>query len=167
MQTGEHVFQVPQGQGPTDHPALAGLDLGPLGTAYRGVSAGGIVVTRTMLLGFVAKDRSYGADSFPAGAYLRAQDKATGAVLAQIEVDRSLQGSPMTYMHEGRAVHRHRRRRRRRAPGVAGLRPARAVARPLFRIARPDRSPGPRGSWPACGQELPDTDAAVYLGDAG
>ena len=102
MQTGEHVFQVPQGEGPTDHPALAGLDLGPLGTPYRGVSAGGIVVTRTMLLGFVAKDRPYGAESFPAGAYLRAQDKATGAVLAQIEVDRSLQGSPMTYMHEGR-----------------------------------------------------------------
>jgi len=36
------------------------------------------------------------------GSYLVAFDKATGELLAQLEVDRSLHGGPMTYMHEGR-----------------------------------------------------------------
>jgi quinoprotein glucose dehydrogenase len=36
------------------------------------------------------------------GAFLQAYDKATGELLAQVEVDRSLHSSPMTYLHEGR-----------------------------------------------------------------
>ena len=37
-----------------------------------------------------------------ATAFLQAYDKATGELLASVEVDRSLHSSPMTYMHEGR-----------------------------------------------------------------
>ena len=37
-----------------------------------------------------------------AGSYLDAFDKATGELPTQVEVDRALHSSPMTYMHEGR-----------------------------------------------------------------
>ena len=37
-----------------------------------------------------------------AGGHLRALDKATGAVLAEVWVDRHFHGAPMTYWHDGR-----------------------------------------------------------------
>jgi len=39
---------------------------------------------------------------YPDGGYLQAYDKASGELLGQIEVDRSLHSAPMTYLHEGR-----------------------------------------------------------------
>ena len=36
------------------------------------------------------------------GSHLVAFDKATGELVARVEVDRSLHGGPMTYLHEGR-----------------------------------------------------------------
>ena len=102
LAVGDHHFQIPQGPGPVDHPALAGLDVGPLGSPYPGQSEGGILVTKTMLVSYLAKDKPWGAETRPVGGYLRALDKSTGAVLAQIEVDRSLHGAPITYLHEGR-----------------------------------------------------------------
>jgi len=108
MKVGEHAWQVPQGQGPTDHPAIAHLNLGPLGSPYPEGSEGGILVTKTMLVSYLAKrEASLGRpvdENAPRaeGVYLRAMDKATGEVLAQIEVDRSLHGAPITYFHDGR-----------------------------------------------------------------
>ena len=108
MNVGEHAWQVPQGQGPTDHPAIEHLNLGPLGSPYPGGGEGGILVTKTMLVSYLAKrERPMGRprdEESPrvVGGYLRAMDKATGAVLAQIEVDRSLHGAPITYLHDGR-----------------------------------------------------------------
>jgi quinoprotein glucose dehydrogenase len=102
MKVGEHLFQIPQGEGPTDHPALKDLDVGPLGSPYPGGAEGGILVTKTMLVSYLAKDLPWGADARPEGGYLRALDKRTGATLAQVEVDRSLHGAPITYLHEGR-----------------------------------------------------------------
>ena len=34
LNTGEHIWQIPFGKGPTDHPLIANLDLGPLGSVY-------------------------------------------------------------------------------------------------------------------------------------
>ena len=108
MKVGEHAWQVPQGQGPTDHPAIKHLNLGPLGSPYAFGSEGGILVTKTMLVSYLAKaERALGRetnDDAPRiqGGYLRALDKATGQVLAQIEVDRSLHGAPITYFYQGR-----------------------------------------------------------------
>jgi quinoprotein glucose dehydrogenase len=108
MQVGEHAWQVPQGQGPTDHPAIAHLNLGPLGSPYPQGGEGGILVTKTMLVSYLAKrERPLGRpvdENAPPveGGYLRAMDKTTGEVTAQIEVDRSLHGAPITYLHEGR-----------------------------------------------------------------
>ena len=65
------------------------------------VVEGGILVTKTILVGFLATLDELG-DRVPHGGHLRALDKNTGEVLAQITVDRSLHGAPMTYMHKGR-----------------------------------------------------------------
>ncbi len=96
LKTGDHAWQIPVGQGPTDHPAIKHLELGALGSGYPGVVAeGGILVTKTLLITFF-RDRE------ARRTYLRALDKTTGELLGEVDVDRGLHGAPMTYMHEGR-----------------------------------------------------------------
>ena len=116
MNTGEHVFQVAQGPGPKDHPAIKHLDLPDLGSSHAGsgaVAQGGILVTKTILVDFLpariarpfdpGQDAEETAEEEPeTGGHLRALDKATGAVLAEVWVDRHLHGAPMTYWHDGR-----------------------------------------------------------------
>ena len=103
LKTGEHAWQIPVGRGPADHPAIKHLGLGDLGSMYPpgSVAEGGILVTKTLLVSFLAKLDELG-DRRAHGAYLRALDKATGELVAEVEVDRSLHGAPMTYFHEGR-----------------------------------------------------------------
>ena len=121
MNTGEHVFQVAQGPGPKDHPAIRHLDLPDLGSSHAGsgaVAQGGILVTKTILVDFLpariarpfdpgqnqaeAADGTEPEEEPETGGHLRALDKATGAVLAEVWVDRHFHGSPMTYWHDGR-----------------------------------------------------------------
>ena len=116
MNTGEHVFQVAQGPGPKDHPAISHLDLPDLGSSHSGsgaVAQGGILVTKTILIDFLpariarpfdpGQDAEEAAEEEPeTGGHLRALDKATGAVLAEVWVDRHFHGAPMTYWHDGR-----------------------------------------------------------------
>ena len=55
LNRGEHRWRVPVGAGPKNHPAIAHLNLGDMGTVYFGMPAeGGLLVTRTLLIGFVA-----------------------------------------------------------------------------------------------------------------
>ena len=106
MNRGEHAWQIPVGEGPTHHPAIEHLDLGPLGSQHPMHSAaeGGILLTRTLLITFLAKvDELAEWDvRYPDGGWLQAYDKGTGELLAQVEVDRSLHSAPMTYMQDGR-----------------------------------------------------------------
>ncbi len=103
---GEHAWQKPIGQGPTHHPAIKHLNLGPLGSQHPSHAAaeGGILLTKTLLITFLAKvdELEEWAKRYPDGGYLQAYDKATGELLAKVEVDRSLHSAPMTYMHDGR-----------------------------------------------------------------
>ena len=102
LKTGEHAWQVPLGEGPTDHPAIRHLDLGPLGSRpSSGTREGGLLVTRTLLITHSPKRESWDAPTATA-SYLTAYDKATGKVLAQVETDTALHGVPITYRHEGR-----------------------------------------------------------------
>ena len=103
LQTGEHVFQIPVGDGPINHPAIKHLNLPPMGSPYPAggsVVEGGILVTKTILISFLATLDELG-DRIAHGGHLRALDKTTGAVLGQVAIDRSLHGAPITYMHEG------------------------------------------------------------------
>lgn len=96
LDTGKHVWMVPNGEGPRDHPLLRDLDLPWLGQPGR-VSA---LVTKTLL--FVADGSpSMGVQPWGGSPMFRAYDKATGERLWEMELPAGVSGAPITYMHEG------------------------------------------------------------------
>ena len=118
MNAGEILWQVANGDGPREHPAIKHLNLGPLGNP--GHSAP--LVTKTLLFVGEGSDAMVGAGRIPPDMpfdtapnygepWFRAFDKATGEVLAEIELPAGTTGAPITYMHERQAVHRRRRGR--------------------------------------------------------
>ena len=99
LNAGEIAWQVPNGDAPDyvkDHPALEGIDVGRTGRPDRG----GLLVTRTLL--FAGEGGGMFAAYGSGGNMLRAHDKATGEVVAEIELPANQTGLPMTYVHEGR-----------------------------------------------------------------
>lgn len=109
LNKGEHVWMVPNGDGPRDHPLLKPLNLPPLGNPGRSAP----LVTKTLL--FVGEGDSIMADPsrVPAGMPLalapgaggrkfRAYDKASGAVVWETELAAGTTGAPMSYMFEGK-----------------------------------------------------------------
>jgi quinoprotein glucose dehydrogenase len=109
MNAGEILWQAVNGDGPRDNPAIAHLNLGPLGNT--GHSAP--LVTKTLLFvgegsdamvvtGRVPPDMPFDTAPNYGEPWLRAFDKATGAVLAEIELPAGTTGAPMTYLHGGK-----------------------------------------------------------------
>lgn len=90
LNTGEHEWMVPHGEGPRQQIIDLGiLDPGPVGSTSRT----GPVLTRTLL--FMAQrdgDRNL----------IRAFDKANGEIIAEIELPLPPGGTPMTYMVNGK-----------------------------------------------------------------
>ncbi len=92
MNTGDHVFQVANADTPeriANNPALEGLDIPRTGVATRS----GLLVTKTLL--FVGE----GVGGSP---WLRALDKQTGDIIAEIELPNTQTGVPMTYEADGK-----------------------------------------------------------------
>ncbi len=92
MNTGEHAWMVANGDTPEDvanNPALAGIEIPRTGKFSRAM----LLVTRTLLFA----GEGYGGDPV-----FRAHDKATGEILAEIELPGAVSGRPMTYMVDGR-----------------------------------------------------------------
>src|SRR5262245_33930222 len=80
-----------------NHPALKGLNLGPLG---RQGNNAGTLVTKTLV---IAGETNYGpTTSGQRGAMLRAFDKMTGKEVGAVQMPAPQSGSPMTYMLNGR-----------------------------------------------------------------
>jgi quinoprotein glucose dehydrogenase len=103
LRQGSLRFQVPLGDGPRDHPALAGVETGALGTfPMSGLSPGWPMVTRTLVFVVVAEATDMANPRGPATGYLYAFDKETGDRLAQIELPDVPGGAPMTYVVGGR-----------------------------------------------------------------
>ena len=99
LNAGEIAWQAPNGDAPDwvkEHPALAGIEVGRTGRQDRG----GVLATKTLL--FAGEGGGMYAASGSGGNIFRAHDKATGAVVAEIELPANQTGLPMTYMHEGR-----------------------------------------------------------------
>jgi quinoprotein glucose dehydrogenase len=101
LNKGEILWIAPHGDGPRDHPAIKHLNLGPLGESTNGgLAHGGGVLTKTLL--FMSqpklKEDFYTTDN----GYLRAFNKENGAVVWEYSFDNLPQGTPMTYMHEGK-----------------------------------------------------------------
>jgi quinoprotein glucose dehydrogenase len=97
LNTGDHRWMTPLGDGPRDHPALKGLNLPPLGRNRRGY----VVVTKTLLL--TVQEGSWFATEAPQEpAKLRAFDKATGRLLGEVDLPAHATGAPITYMTGGK-----------------------------------------------------------------
>jgi quinoprotein glucose dehydrogenase len=100
MNRGEHVWSRPIGPAPDfvrDHPDLQGLGLDFAAMGYPGVRPSPLA-TKTLL--FLAESGNLTGD--PGGPVFRAYDKATGAIVAELELPGKASGAPMTYLHEGR-----------------------------------------------------------------
>jgi glucose dehydrogenase len=95
---GEHVWMVPNGDGPRNHPLLAPLKLPPLGQAVMAAP----LVTKTLL--FVSEGDQVNVRTPPGGGgrKLRAFDKKTGEILWETELDAGTTGALMTYLHRGK-----------------------------------------------------------------
>ena len=100
LNAGEILWTVAVGDGPRDHPAIRHLDLPPLGQAGRAAP----LVTKTLVL------LGEGGSAGPViplwggagGHFFRAYDKATGDVVAEIELPGQVTAAPMTYLAGGR-----------------------------------------------------------------
>ncbi|MEE3300505.1 MAG: pyrroloquinoline quinone-dependent dehydrogenase [Pseudomonadota bacterium] len=93
LNKGEILWQEPNGIGSPQvrsHPALAGVELPPLGSGLDQV-----LVTKTLLLS--AQPTPNEAGFFP----LVARDKLTGEVIAEVELAERAIGQPVTYLFEG------------------------------------------------------------------
>ena len=103
MNIGEIVWQVPNGEGPRDHPAIAHLNLGRLG--YPGRPAP--LLTKTLL--FIGEGSNLisirGGDRVPdgmppeivtnyGGPWFRAYDKMTGEIVWEIELEGGVLSNP-------------------------------------------------------------------------
>ena len=109
MNRGDIIWQVANGDGPRNHPAIRHLNLGPLGYQGRpaplatktllfvgesgGFTPGGPRVTEDMLIEY---SPNYG------GPWFRAYNKATGDIVWETELPAGTTGNPISYMHKGK-----------------------------------------------------------------
>ena len=98
MNKGEHLWMVPNGDGPRNHPLLKDLHLPPLGQPGRAAP----LLTKTML--FLGEGDMVGVSMppFSGGNIFRAYDKQTGKVLWEKDLEAGATSAPMTYMFNGK-----------------------------------------------------------------
>jgi quinoprotein glucose dehydrogenase len=100
MNKGEHVWSRSIGPAPDsvrNHPALKGLKLDFDNMGYTSIRPSPLA-TKSLL--FLSESGNLSGD--PGGKMFRAYNKATGDVVAEIELPERTSGAPMTYMHKGR-----------------------------------------------------------------
>ena len=109
MNRGEIVWQVPNGHGPRNHPAIRHLNLGRLGRPGR---PSPLATGSLLFIGEGSDARSTGG-RVPEGMppeivtnygepWFRAYDKVTGDVVWEYELPAGTTGAPVTYLHEGK-----------------------------------------------------------------
>jgi glucose dehydrogenase len=109
LDAGEIRWQVANGDGPRDNPAIADLDLPDLGNTGHPAP----LLTKTLLFAGEGSDAAVTTARIPPGMpfdtapnygepWFRAFDKQTGAVLARIALPAGVTGAPMTYMDDGK-----------------------------------------------------------------
>jgi quinoprotein glucose dehydrogenase len=108
LNTGEHLWMRPVGEGPRDHSALHHLDLPPLGWPRRSFP----LLTKSVLLvaqqgiirviGFSPRRNALEVGLQTHEAVLRAFDPTTGSLVATIALPGNASGAPMTYMAGGK-----------------------------------------------------------------
>ena len=98
LNTGDHVWVKPNGDGPREHPAIKHLNLPPLGQPGRASP----LVTKTLF--FIGDGDPINVRTPPGGGgrKFRAYDKASGAVVWEMEFPAGTTGAPVTYMYKGK-----------------------------------------------------------------
>ncbi len=92
LNSGEHVWMKPNGEASQSvRQALQRMGVDVTGGGKQ--SRAGLLVTKTLL---------FAGEGQTGGPFFRAHDKATGEVVAELELPATQVGLPMTYMHEGR-----------------------------------------------------------------
>lgn len=109
MNTGEHVWMSPNGDGPRNHSSIAHLNLGQLGSPGRPSP----LLTKSLLFigegqtnlrrdGRMPPEMPVEIATNSGGPFFRAYDKMTGEIEWVIELEAGATGAPITYTHEGR-----------------------------------------------------------------
>ena len=96
LNSGEHVWMIPNGEAPDyikEHAALKGVDLSGVGNPERAP----LLVTKALLFGGVGSGL-FNAGTAGGSPVFRAIDKATGKVVHQMELPSGTSGVPMTYL---------------------------------------------------------------------
>ena len=99
LNTGDHVWMAPHGDGPRNHPALRHLNLPALG-GHLGMHGGGPLVTKTLLI--VNSGARYVEDMAASARAVTAYHKDSGEYLGSVELPAIPYGNPITYLHEGK-----------------------------------------------------------------
>ena len=98
LNAGEILWTVANGDGPQDHPAIAHLNLPPLGHGGRAAP----LVTKSLV--FHGEGANVGAAFLPPGSggkMFRAYDKATGTLVGEIELPGGTTAAPISYSVDG------------------------------------------------------------------
>ena len=109
MNDGEHVWMVPNGDGPRNHPAIAHLNLGKLGVPGRPSP----LLTASLLFigegrtnlprdGRMPPDMPTEIAMNSGGPMFRAYDKANGDTLWEVALEAGTTGAPVTFMVDDR-----------------------------------------------------------------
>jgi quinoprotein glucose dehydrogenase len=98
LNEGTQSWMVANGDGPRNHPALAALDLPPLGDA----TPSAVIATKTLLFVTEADKSTPRSPVNVGGTLFKALDKATGETVWSIDLGVGANNTPMTYMHDGK-----------------------------------------------------------------
>jgi glucose dehydrogenase len=98
MNSGDHVWMVPNGDGPRNHPLLKDLNLPPLGQPGRAAP----LLTKSFL--FIGEGSEVGQSmpKFSGGNMFRAYDKKTGKVMWEADLGAGTTTPPITYLFKGK-----------------------------------------------------------------
>ncbi|PCH63494.1 MAG: quinoprotein glucose dehydrogenase [SAR86 cluster bacterium] len=95
MNSGDHIWMIANADTPeriANHPLLQGIDIPRTGVPTRS----GILVTKTLLV------QTEGTGAAGASPILRAIDKLTGEIVAELDLPFNQTGLPFTYEHDGK-----------------------------------------------------------------
>ena len=98
VNTGEHVWMAPNGEGPRNHPRLQHLNLPPLGQQGRAAP----LLTKTLLFIGEGDPINFGTPKGGGGNKFRAYDKASGKILWETALAAGTTGAPMSYLWNGK-----------------------------------------------------------------
>jgi quinoprotein glucose dehydrogenase len=100
LRTGDIAWVAANGDGPRNHPLLKDLNLPPLGVPNRPAP----LLTKTLLFLGEGSNSVIGTPQvdWAWGKKFRAYDKATGKVVAEVDLPSGTTGAPMTYLHKGK-----------------------------------------------------------------